>query len=128
MTLALIIEDNDDNMELISILLQNEGYELCKAIDGPAGVQMAIQNNPDLIICDIQLPGFDGVEALRRIRESPECQGAVVVAMTSYAMAGDRERLLGAGFDGYIEKPINPLRVIQQIKTFIEKSHENRHR
>jgi len=128
MTLALIIEDNDDNMELISILLQNEGYELCKAIDGPAGVRMAIQNNPDLVICDIQLPGFDGVEALRRIRASSECQGPVVVAMTSYAMAGDRERLLGAGFDGYIEKPINPLRVMQQIKTFIEKSHENRHR
>ena len=121
MTTALIIEDNDDNMELISFILKNESYDLIQAKSGEDGVDMALEHKPDVIILDIQLPGIDGYEVLKRIRAS-EIDGSIpVIAMTSYAMSGDRERLLAAGCNGYIEKPISPEVVAKQIRAIIEK-------
>lgn len=119
MTKALIIEDNDDNMVLISFILKQGGYELLEARNGEDGVDLALKERPDVIILDIQLPGIDGYEVLRRIRTS-EVDGSIpVIAMTSYAMTGDRERLLAAGCNGYIEKPIDPGRVLEQIRTIL---------
>jgi len=116
MQTALIIEDNPDNMVLITRLLEKAGYQTIPAITGKEGVEKTIQNMPDFIILDIQLPDIDGREVLRRIREVETCATIPIIAMTSYAMSGDREKLLASGCDGYIEKPIDPLRVISQIQ------------
>lgn len=119
---ALIIEDNEDNLVLISALLQRGGYRTIGAITGQAGIDAALKERPDLIILDIQLPDMNGVEVLRTIRAS-EVDGSVpIIAMTSYAMAGDRERLLAAGCTGYIEKPIDPARVLDQIHAILEQA------
>jgi two-component system, cell cycle response regulator DivK len=119
MQTALIIEDNPDNMVLITRLLEKAGYKTLQAITGMEGVEMAIHNTPDFIILDIQLPDIDGREVLQRIRGSEIAASIPIIAMTSYAMSGDREKLLAAGCDAYIEKPIDPLRVISQIKQVI---------
>jgi len=119
MTTALIIEDNDDNMALISFILQKGGYDLIEARTGEEGVDLALQHKPDLIILYIQLPGIDGFEVLRRIRTSESNGSIPIIAMTSYAMTGDRERLLAAGCNGYIEKPIDPAKVMDQIRAVI---------
>ena len=119
MKTALIIEDNPDNMELISFILEKGGYKLLKAETGEEGVEMTLKELPDFVILDIQLPGIDGYEVLRRIRKS-EVDGSIpIIAVTSYAMSGDRERLLGAGCNGYIEKPIEPGKFIDQIREAI---------
>ena len=119
MTTVLIIEDNPDNMLLISDILEFEGFNLLKAETGLAGFEMAEENQPDFVILDIQLPDIDGYEVLHRIRASENSGAIPVVAMTSYAMAGDKERLLNAGCDGYVEKPIDPGTVMVQIKQAI---------
>ena len=119
MKTALIIEDNPDNMELISFILEKGGYEILKAETGEEGVEMTLKELPDFVILDIQLPGIDGYEVLHRIRKS-EVDGSIpIIAVTSYAMSGDRERLLEAGCNGYIEKPIDPGKFIDQIREAI---------
>lgn len=120
MKTALIIEDNPDNLTLITDILQLNGYRTEYANCGYNGVEDAISKNPDFIILDIQLPDIDGYEVLDLIRKNEKTRKIPVVAMTSYAMAGDKERLLSAGCDGYIEKPINPINVIDQIRAVIE--------
>jgi len=116
---ALIVEDNDNNMELISFILKKNGYEVLKATRGIEGVEMAIEHLPAFIILDIQLPDIDGTEVARRIRDSKADDTIPIIAMTSYAMLGDRESLLAAGCNGYIEKPINTALVMQQIREVI---------
>lgn len=119
MKTGLIIEDDDNNMVLITRLLGKAGYQTIQATNGSQGFEMALSQRPDFIILDIQLPDIDGTEVLRRIRNSEITRTIPVIAMTSYAMAGDRERLLNAGCDEYIEKPIDPQRAIAQIKRAI---------
>jgi len=116
MKTALIIEDNPDNMVLITRFLEKFGYRTLQAVTGMEGYEMALQKKPDFIILDIQLPDIEGTEVLRKIRSSEIGNSIPVIAMTSYAMSGDREKLLSAGCDGYIEKPIDPERVISQIR------------
>jgi len=117
---ALIIEDNEDNMVLISTFLENAGYLFFWAQNGEQGVSMVAENRPDFVILDIQLPDILGNEVLNRIRAlDSSISNVPVIAMTSYAMSGDREKLLAAGCDGYIEKPIDPMRVISQIKEIL---------
>ena len=116
MKTALIIEDNPDNMVLITRFLEKFGYRTLQAVSGMEGFEMALQKRPDFIILDIQLPDIEGTEVLRKIRSSEIGNSIPVIAMTSYAMSGDREKLLSAGCDGYIEKPIDPERVISQIR------------
>jgi CheY-like chemotaxis protein len=113
---VLIVEDTEDNMELISFIMEEYGYQVLKAETGEQGVAMALAEQPDFIILDIQLPDIDGYEVLKRIRASGANGDMPIIAMTSFAMTGDRERLLAAGCNGYIEKPIDPRLVISQIK------------
>ena len=116
---VLIIEDTEDNMELISFVMEKNGYQTLKAETGEHGVAMIIQERPDFVIFDIQLPDIDGYEVLKRIRNS-EARDIPIIAMTSFAMTGDKERLLEAGCNGYIEKPIDPRRVNSQIKKMLD--------
>lgn len=120
MKTALVIEDYDNNMVLITHLLAAGGYGTIEARTGEEGVERVITERPDFIILDIQLPGIDGYEVLRRIRSAEADDHVPVIAMTSYAMAGDRERLLAAGCDGYIEKPIDPTTVLGEIRDIVE--------
>jgi CheY-like chemotaxis protein len=112
----LVIEDDENNMVLIAALLQKSGYQVSQAWTGAEGVRMALASRPDFIILDVRLPDLDGYEVLRQIRSS-EIDGSIpIIAMTSYAMSGDRERLLAAGCNGYLEKPIDAAQVIAQIR------------
>ncbi|MBX9848336.1 MAG: response regulator [Rhodocyclaceae bacterium] len=113
---ALVIEDNENNMELITFILEAYGYRTLRAMTGQAGIDMALSNQPDFVLLDIQLPDMDGSEALKAIRAAEAGRKLPVIAVTSYAMSGDRERLLAAGCNGYIEKPIDPLLIINQVQ------------
>ena len=104
----LLIEDNPNNRYLVSFLLEGRGYEVVLAHDGPAGIALARSIRPALILLDIQLPEMDGYEVARRLQADPASATIPIVAVTSFAMLGDRERALAAGCDGYIEKPIDP--------------------
>jgi CheY-like chemotaxis protein len=119
MKTGLVIEDNEDSMVLITRYLQKFGYLILCAETGMKGYEMAIEKKPDFIILDIQLPDIEGTEVLKKIRAREEGKNIPVIAMTSYAMAGDREKLLAAGCNGYIEKPFDPEHVISQIRKFI---------
>jgi two-component system cell cycle response regulator DivK len=119
MKTGLVIEDNEDNMVLITRFLEKFRYRTLQAETGMKGVEMALEKHPDFIILDIQLPDINGIEVLKRIRSKDAGKNIPVIAMTSFAMSGDRENLLAAGCDGYIEKPIDPDLVISQIRKLI---------
>lgn len=119
MKTGLVIEDNEDSMVLITRFLQKFGYRTIYAQTGLKGIEMAIENSPDFIILDIQLPDIDGTEVLKKIRAMDEGKNITIIAMTSFAMTGDREKLLASGCDGYIEKPFDPEHVINQIRKLI---------
>ena len=121
MTTALIIEDNDNNLELIRFILERAGYKTRFAMTGLQGLQQALSIPPDFVILDIQLPDINGLEVLKRIRASKIGKDIPIIAMTSYAMSGDREKLIAAGCTSYIEKPIDPMLVIGQIEQAIQK-------
>ena len=115
----LVVEDNEINMYLCSRILKSSGYEVIEARNGEEGVELAIKEKPDLILMDIQLPDIDGLEATKRIRES-EADGEIpIIALTSYAMAGDREKAISVGCTSYIEKPINPETFIAEIEKYL---------
>ncbi len=116
---VLLIEDNIPNRDLARYLLEASGYACDEAHDGESALQMAQTSRPDLVICDLQLPGIDGFEVLRGLRAQPAMAGVPVIAVTAYAMVGDRERILGAGFDGYIGKPIDPQRFVAEIAGYM---------
>ncbi len=116
---ALVIEDNENNMELMTFILETNGYKTIRANNGQQGIELALKEKPDFILLDIQLPDIMGTDVLKIIRESEKGHNIPIIAVTSYAMAGDRERLLTAGCNGYIEKPIDPLVVIDQIKKIV---------
>ncbi len=116
---ALVIEDNLNNMKLITFILEKSGYATIRAKTGREGVELALTEKPDFIILDIQLPDIDGFEVLKEIRKAEGTENTAIIAMTSYAMSGDREKMLRAGCNGYIEKPIDPMIVIKQIEQVI---------
>ena len=103
----LIVEDNEFNLELITDILKLKAYQIISTDNGEDAIRLTKQTHPDLILMDIQLPGMDGYEATRRIKSNPELKHIPVVAITSYAMKGDKEKVIAAGCDGYIVKPIN---------------------
>ena len=111
----LYIEDNEQNYYLVNVLLNTRGCKVLWAQDGQEGIEKAVQSRPDLILLDIQLPVMDGYEVARRLRSNPELSKIPIVAVTSYAMSGDREKALSAGCNGYIEKPIDPDTFLAQI-------------
>ena len=114
----LIIEDNESNIYLISFILKKHGYGVIEARGGEEGIALVCNARPDLIIMDIQLPRIDGLETTRRIRQSEGDEKIPIIALTSYAMMGDREKALEAGCTGYIEKPINPETFISEIESY----------
>ncbi|MDP8225490.1 MAG: response regulator [Candidatus Lernaella stagnicola] len=115
----LYIEDNVENKLLVRRLLQASGYEVFEADDGLEGIEMAAQVKPDLIIMDINLPGMDGYEATTKIKGHDNLRHVPIVALTAYAMKGDREKSLAAGCDGYLQKPIDPDTFVATIEEFL---------
>jgi len=113
---VLVVEDNRDNLGLIRFALERAGYQVVAAETGSAGVYLAVELVPDLIIVDINLPDFDGYEVTRRIRQSPIKERVPIVAITSNAMMGDREKSMAAGCNAYFEKPIDPITIVEQIE------------
>lgn len=118
---VLVVEDNRENTLLISYSLRHAGYEVICAGTGEEGVMMALQHRPYFILMDIDLPGIDGVEASKRIRASEIDDTIPIIAITSFAMRGDRERILQAGCNGYFEKPIDPITIVDQIHAVLAK-------
>jgi len=116
---VLVIEDNAQNAYLVQVLLQPHGYRLEFAEDGSRGLQMAEVLRPDLILLDIQLPTMDGYGVAQRLRQIEVLRGVPIVAVTSYAMPGDREKAIEAGCSGYIEKPIAPETFAAQVAEFL---------
>lgn len=119
----LIIEDNQQNMYLTTFILEKQGHKVVQAWDGRQGIEAALQNVPDLILLDIQLPEMDGYAVAAALKSKTQVAEVPIVAVTSYAMAGDKERILAAGCNGYIEKPINPETFIEQLSEFLD-SHD----
>ena len=120
MRTVLVIEDNRDNLKIVTYALQRAGYTVIAAETGEEGFELAQTERPAFILMDINLPGMDGLETTKRIRSS-EANGSIpIIAITSYAMSGDRERILAAGCNGYFEKPIDPLTLVEQIHEILE--------
>ena len=115
----LVVEDNERNLKLLRDVLEYAGYAVRVARTGEDGITSAVSEPPDLVLMDLQLPGIDGMEALRRLRESPRTADIPVVAVTAQAMKHDRERALEAGFNGYIEKPISVRAFPDQVRGFL---------
>lgn len=120
----LLIEDNAQNRYLARFLLEQRGHEIHQADTGPLGLAMASTVRPDLILLDIQLPGMDGHAVARLLKSDPELKSIPIVAVTSYAMVGDREKCLEAGAEGYIEKPINPDTFVAEVERFLRPEQE----
>ena len=115
----LVVEDNERNLKLLRDVLEYAGYDVRVARTAEDGISLAASEPPDLVLMDLQLPGIDGMEALRRLRESPRTAGIPVVAVTAQAMKQDRERALDAGFNGYVEKPISVRAFPDQVRRFL---------
>jgi two-component system, cell cycle response regulator DivK len=115
----LLIEDNEQNRYLATFLLESRGYTVVEAPDGPQGIELAMRTRFDLVLLDIQLPAMDGYEVAAALRKNPITCDIPIVAVTSYAMAGDREKALDSGCNGYIIKPINPETFVSEIDRFI---------
>lgn len=118
----LIVEDNDINMKLIKTILKSKGHQMIEAADGEEALREAVKEKPDMILMDIQIPKVDGLEATRRIRAMEDIKLTPIIALTAHAMEGDREKILEAGCDGYIAKPINTRTFIQEIEAIMRKN------
>lgn len=122
----LVVEDNVANLELMSYLLRAEGHVPTTAGDGMAGLQVALRDEFDLILSDILMPRLDGYELVRRLRSDAKLSKTKIVAVTALAMVGDRERILGAGFDGYLAKPIDPETFVRDVEMFLPPDRRSR--
>ena len=120
MRTVLIIEDNKDNLKIVTYALQRAGYTVIAAESGEEGYTLALEKRPFFILMDINLPGLDGLETTKRIRSSEIDGNIPIIAITSYAMTGDRERILAAGCNGYFEKPIDPITIVDQIHKILK--------
>ena len=115
----LVIEDTADNRRIIRLLMERAGYAVVEAVNGAEGIEMAGRERPDLILMDIQLPVIDGYEATRRLKADPDLKAIPVIAVTSYALAGDEAKTRAAGCDGYVAKPFSPKALLQLVQKFI---------
>src|SRR4051812_24460069 len=118
----LVIEDNPANLALVEYLLNAFGYVTLTATDGASGVRVAREKRPDLVICDLQMPGLNGYEVLERLRADPALQGTPVIAVTAFSMQDDQTKVLAAGFNGYLSKPIEPERFVAQIEEYLPRA------
>lgn len=119
--LILVVEDNDKNRKLVRDVLTVRGYRLLEAVTGEDGVRLAREHRPDLVLMDIQLPGIDGIEALRQLRADPALVGTPVLAVTASAMTHDRQKILAAGFDGYQSKPISVRPFLEAVREVLDR-------
>jgi two-component system cell cycle response regulator len=119
MARVLVVEDNSASLDLMVYLLKAFGHTPLSARDGIAGIEVARREVPDLVLCDIQLPRADGFEVCRQLKRSPKLRHIPLVAITAYAMVGDREKMLSRGFDGYLSKPINPQTFIADMAPYL---------
>ena len=115
----LVIEDNERNRYLVTFLLERKGYTVVSATDGRQALDLVQTITPALILLDIKLPVMDGYAVARALRAQPKLIAIPIVAVTSYAMSGDREKALAAGCNGYIEKPIDPVSFVSEIERFL---------
>lgn len=120
MTKILYVEDNEDNIYMLTRRLGRKGYEVLVATDGASGVEMAKSESPALVLMDLNLPIMDGWEATRRLKAAPETEDIPVVALSAFAMAGDRDRALEAGCDDYVSKPIDFKLLYSKIESILE--------
>jgi CheY-like chemotaxis protein len=118
----LLVEDNEMNRDMLSRRLERRGHQVVMADDGQRGVEMAQTEMPDIILMDMNLPVIDGWEAARRIKQAPETREIPVIALTSHAMAGDRERALESGCDDYDTKPVDFTRLLEKIDALLAKT------
>jgi two-component system cell cycle response regulator DivK len=117
---VLMVDDDRHSRQIIRDLLESvDGFEMIEAVTGPDGVLAAEAHQPDLILMDVQLPGFDGFEATRRIKANPTLQHIPIIAVTSYAMGGDEARAMAAGCNGYVSKPLRPTALLDTIRSFL---------
>src|SRR5580700_2152692 len=122
---VLIAEDNAVNRELLRELLEGRGYTVLEACDGQEALQMIEEVQPEVLLMDIGMPVLDGFAVIRRIRENPRLVSLPVVAVTAYAMRGDREKILSSGFDGYLSKPLNPSSLGEELDRLLTKSAQS---
>jgi two-component system cell cycle response regulator DivK len=115
----LVVEDNEQNRILMRQILTYHGYEVLEAADGAAGLKMAGEHMPDLILLDLQMPVMGGLAVIQELRKTPELSKLKVIAVTSFAMKGDREKALEAGFDEYVTKPIDTRKFVELVKSII---------
>jgi len=118
---VFIAEDNAVNRELLRELLESRGYTVVEACDGEEALRMIEQTQPDIVLLDIGMPVLDGFAVVRQLRQNPRLSALPAVAVTAYAMQGDRERILNSGFDGYLSKPINPHSLAEELDRLLRK-------
>ena len=121
----LIVEDNDDSRELVVKVLKNKGYQTVEAIDGEDAVEKAIAEKPALILLDISIPKMDGYAVAKKLKSLEEFRDVPIVALTAHAMKGDREKVIVAGFEGYISKPINVREFPDQVRSYLRGKWES---
>ena len=116
---VLVVEDNELNMELVTDVLSLAGFSILTAVDAEKALEIAVESHPDLILMDIQMAGMDGLEATKRLKADPSTASIPVIAVTSLAMRGDREKIVEAGCAGYFTKPIDIKTFADEVKKFI---------
>ena len=121
MTQILIVEDNEKNLKLVRDVLQVKGYATLEAVTAEDGIRLAAERKPDLILMDIQLPGMNGIDALKVLRADPATAAIPVIAVTASVMQQDRNLITQAGFDGYIGKPLNLKEFLDAVRTMLER-------
>lgn len=117
--LILVVEDQEDNRKILRDLLTSCDFEVIEAVNGIDGVLLAEKHVPDLILMDVQLPGIDGYEATRQIREKPDLVSIPIIVVTSYALSGDDRKAYDAGCDDYVAKPFSPRELLKKIRIFL---------
>ena len=115
----LVVEDHEDNRKLLRILLRNTGFEMLEAWDGESALTSAAKERPDLILMDIQLPGINGYDVTRRLKQDPDLKAIPIIAVTSYALGGDESKAREAGCDDYITKPYSPRELLKKIREYL---------
>lgn len=118
----LLVEDNQVNRELVREMLEGDEFEVFEAENGLEALHMLPQTSPDLVLLDIQMPVLDGIAAIKQLRQKPQYADLPVVALTAYAMVGDKERVFAAGFTGYLSKPIERKALLAEIHQHLQKS------
>ncbi|MGI9265458.1 MAG: response regulator [Gammaproteobacteria bacterium] len=119
MSRILLVEDNEMNRDMLSRRLERKGFDVSIAVDGAAALELAVREEPDLILMDLSLPIMDGWEATQRLKSDPATAGIPVIALTAHAMSGDREKAIEAGCDDYDTKPINLKRLLEKMTVFL---------